>query len=156
MKSIITIGIIFVILVGSASAQSIMDYSTAKEKITAFLIEDATNHRFNWTKTPSQAYAYHVARNASIKGIPLGRAYFANGTDKTIGYVFNYYVTSENYIMFIDPQTDKIVTWKEASARFKVPWKPSYLEYTTYYRYYPNIYNEGVGELPSHFRIRRD
>ena len=144
MKTTITVILIFVILIGSASATS-MDYSTAKEKIIAFLIEDSTNHRFNWTNTPSQAYAYHVSRNASFKGIPMGRAYFANGSDKTMGYVFNYYVTSEGYFLFIDPQTDKILTWSEATRRFKVPWKPSYLEYTTYYHYYPNIYNEGVG-----------
>jgi len=141
-----------IILIGSASATT-MDYSTAKEKITAFLIEDSTNHRFNWTTTYSGVYAYYVAKNASIQGIPMGRAYFTNGSDKTIGYVFNYYVTSEQYFMFIDPQTDKILTWKESTTRFKASWKPAFMGYTTYYHYYPNIYNEGVGDVPADFRI---
>lgn len=144
-KSIIAFGILFVILVGSASAS--MDYGTAVKKITIFLEEDDTNLRFNWQTTPSSAYVYHVSRNASLQKITIGRAYFYNETDKTNGYVFGYYITSENNVLFIDAQTDKILTYNQATTRFKASWKPAVMRYVKYYKYYPYLYYEGVGLL---------
>lgn len=143
--SIITFGILFVILSGSASAS--MNYGTAIEKLTSFLEKDDTNLRFNWQNTPSSAYVYHVLRNASFQNITMGRAYFYNETERTTGYVFGYYITSENNVLFIDAQTDKILTYDQATTRYKASWKPASMRYVKYYKYYPYLYYEGVGML---------
>lgn len=132
-----------IIIFGTQTAMA--NYWDEKSNIEKFLDNDETYLRFNWTKVYSGIYADYLAKNASLQNISLGRVYVYNPDYWNNGYVFNYHITSDGYIIFIDPQSNKIITWNDAKYRFKGNPK---IEYVRYFHYYPYHYYDGVGELP--------
>jgi len=126
------------------------EYLSERITIEKFLKDDKTNERFDWHNTYSGTYAYYFARNASLQyNLSLGRVYVYSDTDSINGYVFNYVKTSDGYYIFIDAQTDKIVTWSEVKNRFNG--KPE-IGYVKYYHYYPFLYNECTWSCETYIR----
>jgi len=143
MNKIMKYTIFAAILLVAISPAVSGEYWEEREEIVKFLATDKTDTdaRFSLSSTA----AYYLAKNASESGFMFGTVKFYNPYEK-VGYVFCYNITSDNYFVFLDPETDAIYTYNEAKHRLSSGVE---IPYTRYHYFYPFGWGGGSGPAPA-------
>lgn len=140
MKYTIFAAILLVIISPAVSG----GYWEEREEIVKFLATDKTDTDAHKTISLSSTTAYYLAKNANESGFRFGTVKLYNPYER-VGYVFCYNITSDNHVVFIDPETDAIYTYNEAKHRLSSGVE---IPFVRYHYFYPFIYNSGVGPAP--------